>query len=179
MSNEIKTRLTAEKEAEIRAREAAARPGPWIWNANPCSKTISLESVAPSRWNETVLACMRWGMSGAIFVFNNQHGLLEKASAYFKNFPKRDHHANWAQTVEHPDADFIAHARQDVPALLDALDGERRRNEALKWAICYHWGREDFGAKLLEKHREGAESEGFHEAAILLREFAEPEEASA
>jgi hypothetical protein len=89
---------------------ATYTPGPWYWDANPKSKTIYLASAARGRMNETVLTCERWGMQSAIFVFHCREGILAKASDYFRNWKGRDHHADWAQTIDHPDAHLIAAA---------------------------------------------------------------------
>jgi hypothetical protein len=44
--------------------------------------------------------------------------LLENAPTFGKNVPGRDHHADWFQTIDHPDAHLIAAA----PTLFAALD---------------------------------------------------------
>lgn len=41
--------------------------------------------------------------------------------------------------VEGADAEFIAHARTDVPALLDALEAAQSRIDKAKAAIDEHW----------------------------------------
>ena len=106
---------TMSREDEIKARLEKATKGPWYWNVNPKHKQIELRNGG-----NIVMDFIRWGMGGAMPRFNIR-GLMRKASELTSNWPGRDHHASWAQQLSNPDAVFIAHAREDVPYLLDRV----------------------------------------------------------
>lgn len=103
---------------EIEARAAKATRGPWWWNINLKHRQITLDGYG--RGVEYVLSFFRWGMRGAGVRFSRD-GLLVEAQALAEIIPGHEHHAEWMQTVHHPDADFIAHAREDIPWLLGQL----------------------------------------------------------
>jgi hypothetical protein len=81
--------------AAIRARAAAATPGPWL--GDPTGTVCAAVDVVPD------------GQGGEILP---PDGPMEVAECYRRELP--DERAR--------NADFIAHARSDVPALLDALN---------------------------------------------------------
>ena len=91
--------MTDQELAEIEAREKAATPGPWkwdpTWGGGAATKKIS---ISPNRILETAMAqCVN-------------HIVIEETQT-------RTDHFDWkAHTKE--DAKFIAHARQDIPALI-------------------------------------------------------------
>lgn len=105
--------------AAIRARDQAATPGPWLWRVNPTAKSAQL--VSPPRGCNIVMAFDRWGMQRAQPRFN-VGGILRDVVDLLRPEPGREHHANWHQCIAHPDADFIAHAREDIPALLAEVE---------------------------------------------------------
>lgn len=106
------------KIAEIRAREQAATPGEWKWDVNLKCRDVDLAGRTG-----TVLNFIRWGCQQAGVRFNVS-GIMVRCDdeRLAKVIPGREHHKSWARVIEHPDADFIAHARQDIPDLLDALE---------------------------------------------------------
>jgi hypothetical protein len=105
----------------IRARCEAATEGPWRWRLSLKSKQVVLESAQQSRINETVVDFVRWGMSGASPRLN-VGGIMRNASDFAVPVQGREHHAAWLQSIGHPDAAFIEHARADVAALLGEVD---------------------------------------------------------
>ena len=106
---------------EIRERVKKATKGPWRWDVNLNGKYVELESS--NGWGDIVLNFVRWGMGGAGIRFN-VGGIMVRCDdeRLAKVIPGREHHASWARVIDHPDASFIAHARTDVPELLDALE---------------------------------------------------------
>lgn len=119
----------------IKKRVAAAKQGPWWWNLNLKSKHIHLEGR--SRGSEIIMDFVRWGMSGARVRFQRA-GLMTPAEEFARVIPGHEHHADWLKTIEHPDADFIAHARDgdDVSSVVSerptdelyATDGSRKQS---------------------------------------------------
>lgn len=107
--------LPAGRLEEIRARAEAAFPGPWRWRGNTESRHLRLQS--PHRGGMTVMDFVRWGMQGARPRFGIE-GLMYPAD---KMVGYEVPHRSDVVTVDHPDAEFIAHAREDVPALLAEL----------------------------------------------------------
>jgi hypothetical protein len=75
----------------------------------------------------------RWGMRDAIPSFQvyekysgpvterGSKGMV-KADSLAKSYPGQEHHRGFDDYINHPDAEFITHARTDVPALLDEVD---------------------------------------------------------
>ena len=112
------------REDEIREREQKATKGPWFWNINRRAKRAELVNSK----TDIVIDFVRWGMRGAIPRFNID-GIMWAANHMAWNWPNRDHHSEWAQKIVTPDADFIAHAREDVPYLLDKVARLRRELE--------------------------------------------------
>ena len=92
---------------EIEARAEAATPGPWFWDTNRRYKSTMLK--APQNGGTCVMDFTRWGMQSAQPRFNDTcasfGGILYTMEQYDKT------------GLPNPNADFIAHARQDVPAL--------------------------------------------------------------
>jgi hypothetical protein len=113
---------------EIEARACAATPGPWVWRGNVDIHDISLRSVG-ERGSPTVLTFGRWGMQSAKPVFNSpdNRGLLQWATetrVQFEVSPDATHRTDPRVYrgdiigIRHPDAEFIAHAREDINYLL-------------------------------------------------------------
>lgn len=121
---------------EIRARAKAATPGPWQWFGNTKAKTCYLATTHSGR--RFVLQFSRWGMQSAQPVFQvygapvgfpdrpdcgimvSLKGLVEHVPQMGPKFEvdyRRDFYG-----IAHPDATFIASARQDVEDLLSAYD---------------------------------------------------------
>lgn len=107
---------------EIRAREAAAYPGPWRWRGNTKQRDLFLQSPHQAM---TVMDFTRYGMQEGQprFVVD---GLMCKAEQFVEYtvhaYPGAE---RWRPpyrfdvcAIKHPDAEFIAAAREDVPWLL-------------------------------------------------------------
>lgn len=118
----------------IEARCKAATPGPWMWNLCLSSKRIVLE--ARIRTFEIIIDFTRWGMGGARPRFrkslngDGSHVIMADAEEFAEIVPGRKHHSHWYQTINQPDANFIAHARTDVPRLIAALRKARAAQES-------------------------------------------------
>lgn len=101
----------------IRAREQAATPGPWRWRGNGSGKEMWLQAVGGLR--DTVMTFRRWGMRGAQPVFRVD-GILHAGTEFLV---RPQSHNPWLITgINHPDAIFIEHAREDVKTLLAEID---------------------------------------------------------
>lgn len=88
-------------------------PWPWCWRVNPAGKTVEL--VGRGRY---ILGAHRWGMQGGqLWFYNHETHLLENTTKYMVPIDGRDHHKGWCQTIDHPDANFLAEA----PELVDGL----------------------------------------------------------
>ena len=85
--------------------EAGFTKGPWFWDLNRKSKQIRLSSVTGGCL--TVMDFVRWGMSGASVRFR-VGGIMKPADSFGKVIPNREHHADWCQAIDHPDAHLIA-----------------------------------------------------------------------
>lgn len=113
----------ADRMAAIRAREAAATPGPWIWRTG---EKFTTRLMSAKNMGQYVMTFIRRGMQSADVRFN-VNGIMR--SAHTISVPRREGDADWDdRTLDHPDAVFIAHARADIPYLL-------ARNAALEAAL--------------------------------------------
>lgn len=120
MTNDVPNR-----EAEIRARAEAATAGPWRWEVNLYGKQVNLQG-GRRPYDISVMRFERWGMRGAAPTFltpgqDDWHQRSERAEVYATPAPGRGHHADWFQLLDHRDANFIEHARADIPWLLDEI----------------------------------------------------------
>jgi hypothetical protein len=93
---------------------------------------------------DIVMSFCRSGMSSATAMFNI-NGLLHKATEIMKPRQGQEHNASFMSDVDHPDAQFIAHSRADVPALLAEVE---RLRGLVEFAYCE--GYED--SKDFEQH---------------------------
>ena len=114
--------LSPERLEEIRAREAAATAGPWRWRGNTEARHLRLQT--PDRGGLTVMDFDRWGMQGARPRFARDYVMhpademvTYEVAAWSTHIYRKD-----VVGIEHPDAEFIAKARTDVPQLLDEVD---------------------------------------------------------
>jgi len=131
--------MTHEELEAIEAREAAATPGPWVWEVNSVHNFVHLRTTHSGRYY--VMDFVRWGMRGAsprFQVYERHEGRMDergskgmfRADKLTKSNPGKEHHEGWDDTIDNPDAEFIAHARQDVSALLakvKRLNAEKER----------------------------------------------------
>ena len=125
----------------IRERLEKATPGPWDWFGNVDTKTLYL--ATPKNGRQMVMSFGRYGMQGSKPLFS-VNGVMVGADriARFEVCPeaeKRDDERVYRGDVlgiKHPDAEFIARARTDVPALLSALEEVEERERRLK-ARCH------------------------------------------
>lgn len=84
-------------------------PGPWRWELNLQSWQLQLCGGRPT-FDKTVLGFKRYGMQGAIATFRTDIDLMVSANVFAKIVPGREHHADWFQAIDHPDAHLIAAA---------------------------------------------------------------------
>lgn len=106
-------------------QEAEHTPGPWRWEMNIASKQVRLVG-GKVRYDLNVMDFVRYGMSSASPRFNverreNIH-LMTRADELGAVVPGREHHADWFQAIDHPDANLIAAAAEMYEALLDIVE---------------------------------------------------------
>lgn len=106
--------------AAIAGRASTATPGPWRWKGNKDSNAIYL--MRARAWGDVVMAFFRWGMQSAQPRFCTD-GLIVKP----KWAMGPPHHPWEIVGIDHPDARFIEHSREDIDWLL----GEVERLRAL------------------------------------------------
>lgn len=108
----------------IRRRADAASPAPWAWRGNVDGKHFRLAAKV-RRGEATVMDFVRYGMQGAAPRFNVSN-LMDRADtlAVFAVCPEAKDRSDprvYRGDIlgfRHPDAEFIAHARQDIEDLL-------------------------------------------------------------
>ena len=126
----------------IRERAAAATPAPWHWRGNYDTQRIRLITWSPRKMERTVMDFVRWGFKGAQPRFQHPMQAMDKASdmVRFEVAPDATSRADPRVyrgdiiAIAHPDADFIAHARQDVEDLLAYIAVLETRREATETA---------------------------------------------
>lgn len=97
--------------AAIRARAEAATEGPWYWRN-------TMDVLLLGARSKLVMGFRRFGMNGAQPEFRNSDNLMEPAGK--------------ANIYDYPDAEFIAHAREDVPALLALVEQQQAALDAAR-----------------------------------------------
>lgn len=103
----------------MNGKEEKHTPGPWRWEISLCSKRLHLVG-GKTRFDLTVMDFARWGMSGASMRLRDDvenMNIMHRCEKWAKPVPGREHHAEWFQDIDHPDALLIAAA----PDLLAAL----------------------------------------------------------
>jgi len=119
--------MTHEELEAIEARCNAATPGPWEWDVNSVSKIVHLRTVHSGRYY--VMGFKRFGTKGAaptFQVYEKHEGPLHergskgmfRADDLAKSYPGKEHHEGYDDYIDHPDAEFIAHSKQDVASLI-------------------------------------------------------------
>lgn len=109
------------KDSLERLKELAlkATPGPWRWELNLKCKQAQLCGGDPKggfgAYDLTVMDFVRWGMGGAKPRFRgNKHFVLHNVEDFAAVVPGREHHKDWFQTVDQPDANYIAACSPDI-----------------------------------------------------------------
>ena len=132
--------MNSEKLQEIKGRFARATPGPWEWDVHSRNKCVNLLTTHSGKC--CVMGFKRWGAQGAAPTFQvykqyegsirERRGIgLFRADIFTKSHPGLEHHVGWDDYIDHPDAEFIAHAIEDVPFLLNEI--ERLQKELEKY----------------------------------------------
>ena len=123
---------------EIKARCEAATPGPWKWDLR--TRTHQCKLVTDHSGQYYVMDFARWGMQDACPTFQvydrydgpvtkrGSHGMV-RADKLAKSYPNQEHHRGFDDYINHPDAAFIAHSREDIPYLLEQLQMATARAE--------------------------------------------------
>lgn len=115
--------LSPEREAEIRERASAATAGPWgTYHENPQSDGVRLIDIAAS------LQDTGHGYRCRRYIAQTESGQIDNDRTH------RDWGADQDNQQSADDAEFIAHAREDVPALLAEVDRLRARVAELERA---------------------------------------------
>jgi len=132
--------MTREELEAIEARCNAATPGPWEWDVNSVSKIVHLRTVHSGRYY--VMGFKRFGTKGAaptFQVYEKHEGPLQergskgmfRADDLAKSYPGKEHHEGYDDYIDHPDAEFIAHSKQDVASLIAEVKRLTRERDAL------------------------------------------------
>lgn len=108
--------LSDEQHAAIRAREQAATAGPWGWYDGGDYADVVADYQSTGRGS---YSC-------------RQHVARIEADWSFDDAAHEDWDENQASEQACADADYIAHAREDVPALLAEVDRLRQHVEELQ-----------------------------------------------
>jgi len=123
--------MNSEKLQEIKERFARATPGPWEWDVHSKNKCVNLLTTHSGRY--CVMGFERWGPQGAaptFQVYRQYEGTMRergsigvyRADKFIKSHSGLEHHVGWDDYIDHPDAEFIAHAIEDVSFLLNEVD---------------------------------------------------------
>ena len=108
--------------------------GPWLWTMNLTTKRLQLLGGVP-KYDLIVMDFVRWGMNGAAPRFNTELrtnlNVMEPAHKFGKIVAGREHHADWFQVINHPDALLM----QAAPDLLAACELARDRFSRLNGKV--------------------------------------------
>ncbi|MEO6326682.1 MAG: hypothetical protein ABIT01_21090 [Thermoanaerobaculia bacterium] len=119
-------RFTPEELERWKRLDAEATAGPWRWELNLKSRNVRLCGGRP-RFDLTVMDFERYGFHGAAPRFLERMAsstmmLLHRCERWAKVVVGREHHSDWFQAIDHPDANFMAEARLALPCLIAALE---------------------------------------------------------
>lgn len=121
---------------EIAERWGRATPKPWRWDANRSCKFVSLES---NRY--VVMGFKRYGTQGAqpAFISVDDGNIVP---AMELAVPRKKNHPDFDMDIEHPDAQAIAKAPEDIDDLLQIVAVLRAELIAAKVCnTCDDWNR--------------------------------------
>lgn len=104
--------MTEQELEAIRQRAEQATPGPWFWDTNRRHRSIMLK--AHQNGGTCIMDFTRWGMHSAQPRINDNSDLFGGILRTMEEYDKSE--------LDNPNADFIAHARQDIPALLAEVE---------------------------------------------------------
>ena len=118
--------------SEIRARCDAATPGPWKWKMwTGCLKDVYLAGS-----EKVAMSFGRYGRSGGAPYFPH-NGLMTRVDKLFTRAQKKERKFSFFDFLNHPNAEFIAHAREDLPWALDIIAAQQaeidRLSAAQRW----------------------------------------------
>jgi len=125
----------------IEARVNAATPGPWMWDMRENYKQVKLVTAHSGQYY--VMDFERRGMQGACPSFQvydkydgpvrerGSHGMM-RADQLAKSYPGKEHHKGFDDYIDHPDAILIAHAPEDIKALLALVKQQAGEIETLR-----------------------------------------------
>ena len=97
--------------------------GPWYWHIDKKNKEVYLRSS-----KMYVMGFCRYAMYGAQPIFLNELRLTQKAENFSAVVPGREHHADWYQTIDHPDARLIAAAPEMLEVITTVMRGPKNWN---------------------------------------------------
>lgn len=137
--------LSDERIAGMRARLAAATPGPWAWFGNTKWRNCYLATQKHGR--RYVMEFARWGMRAAQPVFQTNHEMRTLEELVSDGMAECDHNHELIHGIQHPDAELIANAPADLSDLLTEVERLRADSARLDWMqgnphglACYNHG---------------------------------------
>lgn len=98
--------MTADELRKAKELCERATPGPYEWALDRLSQSLYLRTTHSGRLH--VLGFARWGMKSAAALFRGAFCLV-RADELAKDIPGQEHNNKWNQTIDHPDADFMAY----------------------------------------------------------------------
>lgn len=128
---------------------------PWLWRLNLKSKHVELcgGRHRGNRYQFTVMDFVRWGMRGAAPRLNSEarsnFNTMERIEKFAKVVAGREHHADWFQTVDHPDMRLI----QSSPELIGVCERLDEFQRAYDKNTCQEGcmpGNDLYSGKLME-----------------------------